>query len=61
MDGLTSEQRAALWQIQNKSWKPDNNPFNKKVGREVYQELNQEEEDEESSSRLPGLSLPSLR
>lgn len=63
MDGLTSEQRAALWQIQNKSWKPDNNPFNKKVGREVYQELNQEEPEEyaESSSRLPGLSLPSLR
>lgn len=63
MDGLTSEQKAALWQIQNKSWKPDNNPFNKKVGREVYQELNREEpkEDEEDSSQLPGLSLPSLR
>lgn len=62
MDGLTSEQRAALWQIQNKSWKPDNNPFNKKVGREVYQELNQEEpeEDEASSSQLQGLGLPSL-
>lgn len=63
MDGLTGEQRAALWQIQNKSWKPDKNPFNKKVGREVYQELNREEpeEDEESTSQLPGLSLPSLR
>ena len=63
MDGLTSEQRAALWQIQNKSWKPDNNPFSKKVGREVYQELNREEteEDEKSSSQLQGLSLPSLR
>lgn len=63
MDGLTSEQRAALWQIQNKSWKPDNNPFSRKVGREVYQELNQKEpeEDGEDGSQLTGLSLPGLR
>ena len=63
MDGLTSEQRAALWQIQNKSWKPDNNPFSKKVGREVYRELNREEpeEDGEDGSQLTGLSLPGLR
>ena len=30
--GLTKEQRAALWQIQNKSWKPSSNPYSQKVG-----------------------------
>lgn len=45
------EQRAALWQVQNKSWKPEKNPFSTKVGREVYKTLNWE--------RSEGLSLPS--
>ena len=49
MDGLTKEQKAALWQVQNKSWNADNNPFSRKVGREVYDALHQEPE---------GLSLP---
>ena len=49
MDGLTKEQKAALWQVQNKSWNADNNPFSRKVGHEVYDALHQEPE---------GLSLP---
>lgn len=32
---LTSQERAALWQMSNAGWKPDNNPYNKTVGREV--------------------------
>lgn len=51
MNGLTSEQKAALWQIQNRSWKPDNNPFSRKTGREVYKALHEEE-------ALEGLKLP---
>lgn len=32
VSGLTQEQRAALWQIQNKSWKPYKNPYSTSVG-----------------------------
>lgn len=60
---LSKAQQAALWQAQNTKWKPENNPFSTKVGREVYKSLNRDEpeEDAESGSGLPGLSLPSLR
>ena len=40
MKELTDKQRAILWQITNKSWKPDNNPFNTDIGRKVYDDLN---------------------
>ena len=39
---LTKEQKAALWQISNKSWKPKNNPYSRKVGEEIYDALNEE-------------------
>lgn len=42
MDGLTREQRAALWQVQNKAWKPGKNPFSTTVGRAVYNALSEE-------------------
>lgn len=35
VSGLTQEQRAALWQIQNKSWKPYKNPYSTSVGSSV--------------------------
>lgn len=54
MDGLTTEQRAALWQVQNKSWKADNNPFSRKTGRAVYDALHEE------AGELEGLRLPDL-
>lgn len=37
--GLTNAQRAALWQMQNKSWKPTRNPFNTSVSQRVYNDL----------------------
>lgn len=55
MDGLTKTEAAILWQLQNKSWKPESNPFSKKTGRKVYNDLNAEDEKE-----LEGLSLPSV-
>lgn len=43
---LTTEQRAALWQMQNKSWKPSSNPYSVSVSQQVYDALNAEEEDD---------------
>lgn len=37
---LNNSQRAVLWQLANKSWKPESNPYNTSVGRKVYEELN---------------------
>lgn len=37
---LTGRQKAVLWQIANKSWKPKNNPYDVYVGEEVYDDLN---------------------
>lgn len=39
VSGLTQEQRAALWQIQNKSWKPYKNPYSTAVGSSVRARL----------------------
>ena len=39
VSGLTQEQRAALWQIQNKSWKPYKNPYSTEVGSSVRARL----------------------
>lgn len=39
VSGLTQEQRAALWQIQNKSWKPYKNPYSASVGSSVRARL----------------------
>ena len=37
--GLSNAQRAALWQIQNKSWKPNKNPFSTSTGQKAYNDL----------------------
>lgn len=64
MLGLSNEQKAVLWQLQNKTWKPNKNPFDKQVGKVVYDYLQEEKEDETPAitdgERLPALSLPGL-
>lgn len=42
--GLDNRERAILWQLQNKSWKWNKNPFDKRVGREVYDRMHEEDE-----------------
>lgn len=39
---LTVKQQAVLWQLANKSWKPNKNPYSTSVGRKVYDALNAE-------------------
>lgn len=43
--GLDNRERAVLWQLQNKSWKWNKNPFDKRVGREVYDRMHEEDEE----------------
>ena len=52
--GLTNEQKAILWQMQNKSWKSKSNPFSTSAGQRAYETLNREE------TGVQPLSLPSL-
>ena len=69
---LTNAEKAALWQMANKSWKPKNNPYDTYVGQQVYDALNAEpvtdglqlpSQDEENGIQLPtagsSLRLPS--
>lgn len=60
MLGLTDEQKAVLWQLQNKSWKANKNPFDSAVGQTVYDYLHEEELPSLTDGGLPSLSLPSL-
>ena len=39
---LTVKQQAVLWQLANKSWRPNKNPYSTSVGRKVYDALNAE-------------------
>lgn len=56
---LTTEQRAALWQMQNKSWKPSGNPYSVRVSQQVYDALNAEEEDDGGLMNWSGgITLP---
>ena len=65
MLGLTDEERGVLWQLQNKSWKPEKNPFSVKAGERIYKDLQDgggtlEKPRRESGEELKELSLPSL-
>lgn len=42
---LSDEEKAVLWQIQNKSWKPWGNPYDTKIGELVYNALHAEDEE----------------
>lgn len=55
---LTTEQRAALWQMQNKSWKPSSNPYSVSVSQQVYDALNVEDEDGGLMDWSGGITLP---
>lgn len=37
--GLTNEERAELWQLQNKGWDPEKNPFDVAAGRRILEML----------------------
>lgn len=58
MTGLTVNQKAALWQMQNKGWGWKNNPFSTRVGQRVKDAL-EAQDDEEEQEDVPGwVSLP---
>lgn len=44
-DALTQEQKAVLWQVQNKSWKAKNNPYSSSIGQSIYDGLHKEDEE----------------
>lgn len=56
---LTDREKAILWQLQNKSWKPNRNPFDKEVGQMVYDILTAEDSDTTVESGL-ALDLANL-
>lgn len=37
---LSNAQKAVLWQLQDKRWKPYNNPYSSSIGAQVYHRLN---------------------
>ena len=47
---LSSQQKAVLWQLQDKSWKPKSNPYDKKVGQLVYDAMSSDAEQEQGFS-----------
>lgn len=57
LPGLTARERAILWQLQNKSWKAEKNPFDVATGQEIYNAMHAGD-DEEEAQQLP--QLPSL-
>lgn len=70
MQGLTVREKAVLWQLQNKSWKATNNPFDTATGQQVYNALHAGDEEETielprlgratGETDLPTISLPRL-
>ena len=40
ISGLTNEERAELWQLQNKRWDPEKNPFDVEAGRRILAMVN---------------------
>lgn len=58
MDDLSTEEKAALWQLQNTSWKGKNNPFSKEVGKQVEAMVEDLKKQAEAEDEMPeGLSL----
>lgn len=70
MQGLTVREKAVLWQLQNKSWKATNNPFDTMTGQQVYNAMHAGDEEETielprlgqtaGETDLPTISLPRL-
>ena len=42
MNDVTLAEKAILWQMQNKSWKPAKNPYDTEIGSQVYAVLHGE-------------------
>lgn len=42
---LSNTEKAILWQLQNKSWKAKNNPYDRNVGQQVYDAMHAMSED----------------
>ena len=40
---LTNKERAVLWQMQNKSWKPSSNPYDYAAGKAAYDYMHEED------------------
>ncbi len=53
MKQLTREEKAVLWQAQAKNWSPKKNPYDTRLGEEVADRLNREEEDVPEWVSLP--------
>ena len=70
IQGLIVREKAVLWQLQNKSWKATNNPFDTMTGQQVYNALHAGDEEETielprlgqtaGETDLPTISLPRL-
>lgn len=70
IQGLTLQERAVLWQLQNRSWKATNNPYDTITGQQVYNALHAGDEEETielprlgqtaEGADLPTISLPRL-
>ena len=70
IQGLTVRERAVLWQLQNKSWKATNNPYDTITGQQVYNALHAGDTEETvelprlgqaaEDADIPTLSLPRL-
>lgn len=59
LPGLTTRERAILWQLQNKGWSAEKNPFDVATGQEIYNAMHAEdnEEEEQQLPQLPSLNL----
>lgn len=54
---LTDREKAILWQLQNKSWKPYRNPFDREVGQMVYDYLTAEDPAEAAATAESGMAF----
>lgn len=54
---ISEKEKAILWQMMNRSWKPGRNPFDTEIGQQVYDAMHGTGENE---PKLQGLSLPTL-
>lgn len=55
--GLPVWQKAVLWQTTNKTWKPEDNPFDKEVGQAVYDILHRDDKSEDTNTSNAGVTI----
>lgn len=54
---LSDREKAILWQLQNKSWKPKRNPFDREVGQMVYDIMTAEDPTEAATTAKIGKGI----